>query len=252
VTVRDERLAAGSPHAIWDEHAEWWQATFTDGADPEYEEQILPLLAGQLAGAERILDIGCGEGQVARRAAAAERRALVVGIDVSTPQLRCATRRGGDVVVARGEGERLPFRAGSFDAAVCCLVIEHIEDPEALIAEAVRVLVPGGRFLLLVNHPLFQGPGSGLVDDHILGERYWRVGPYLTEERSLEEVDPSVQIPFAHRPLSGWVNAVTARGAPLTRLDEPAPPRTFLAGALAPELEAAIPRLCCMRFEKTG
>ena len=55
-----------SPADPWEEHAEWWQDKFTDGADAEYEEQILPLVEEYLAGA-RVLDVGTGEGQVARR-----------------------------------------------------------------------------------------------------------------------------------------------------------------------------------------
>ncbi|MDP9070067.1 MAG: class I SAM-dependent methyltransferase, partial [Actinomycetota bacterium] len=54
----------------WEAHASWWQDGFTDGADPEYEQQILPLAAEHLAGAARVLDVGTGEGQVARLAGA--------------------------------------------------------------------------------------------------------------------------------------------------------------------------------------
>ena len=93
-------------------------------------------------------------------------------------------------------------------------------DPDALLAEAVRVLAVGGRFVLLVNHPMFQGR-EWLVDDQIVGERYWRVGPYLREDIVSEEVDPGVWLPFAHRPLSRYVNPVTALGCVLTRLKSP-------------------------------
>ncbi|MBJ7382087.1 MAG: methyltransferase domain-containing protein, partial [Acidimicrobiia bacterium] len=66
-------------YSAWSEHAAWWQEGFTDGADPEYEEQILPIVAESLAGYDRVLDIGCGEGQLSRRAASVGAR--VVGLD---------------------------------------------------------------------------------------------------------------------------------------------------------------------------
>ena len=51
---------------LWETHADWWISGFTDGADPEYEEQILPLAAAELGGFARILDVGCGDGQISR------------------------------------------------------------------------------------------------------------------------------------------------------------------------------------------
>src|SRR5919109_3027886 len=110
----------------WEQHAGWWQAGFTDGADPEYEEQILPLAAEWLRGADRILDVGTGEGQLARLAASGG-AGLVVGVDPTWGQLNVARERAGGPVYARGAAARLPVRSGSFDAAVACLVFEHIE-----------------------------------------------------------------------------------------------------------------------------
>ena len=56
------------PPDPWDAHAAWWQDEFTEGADPEYVEQILPLIASRLPAEGRVLDVGCGEGQVTRLA----------------------------------------------------------------------------------------------------------------------------------------------------------------------------------------
>jgi ubiquinone/menaquinone biosynthesis C-methylase UbiE len=235
----------------WERHATWWRETFTNGADLEYELQILPLAESHLEGAARVLDLGSGEGHLARRLVRCfPEREIVIGLEPSTGQLRSAVAQGGGPVYVRGVGERLPFRDGSFDAVVCCLVIEHSSDPDALLAEAVRVLTVGGRFLLLVNHPMFQGSGSGFVDDQIMGEHYWRVGPYLREDVVSEEVDPGVWLPFAHRPLSRYVNPVTDLGCVLTRLEEPEPPLAFLEGSVDLELESAIPRLLLLRFER--
>lgn len=237
----------------WEHYATWWRETFTNGADLEYELQILPLAAGHLEGLARVLDLGSGEGQLARRLAeGAPAPEIVVGLEPSAAQLAGAVGHAGAPRYVRGVGERLPFRDGCFDGIVCCLVIEHSSDPDALLAEAVRVLAVGGRFLLLVNHPLFQGTGSGFVDDQIMGEHYWRVGPYLREDVVLEEVDPGVRLRFAHRPLSRYVNPVTALGCVLTRLEEPAPPLAFLEGSVDLELESAIPRLLLLRFERLG
>lgn len=236
----------------WDEHAGWWKATFTGGADPEYEREILPLVRREVGpAARRVLDVGTGEGQVARALAAGRGQGrLVVGIDPSGAQLANAAAVGGHVRFAQAAGERLPFADGAFDAVVCCLVIEHAEDADAFLAEMARVLDVGGRLVLLVNHPLFQGTGSGFIDDQILDERYWRVGPYLDEAVEVEEVDPGVRIAFAHRPLSRYVNPLGARDVVLVHMEEPRPPLELLETSLDPALEAAIPRLLALRFER--
>ena len=241
-TKRDDR-------ELWETHAGWWQAAFTDGADAEYAEQIVPMAAAHLAGATRVLDVGTGEGQLAREATRAG-AATVVGVDPSWGQLAEARQRAGGPVFVRGEAVALPFPAAAFDAVLACLVFEHIEGMDAAIAEVGRVLAPGGRFLFFLNHPLLQVPGSGWIDDHILEEQYWRIGPYLVEDVSLEEVDKDVFLPFVHRPLSRYVNAMAAAGLRIARMEEPAPPPGFLARAEEYTAATTIPRLLFLRAEK--
>jgi SAM-dependent methyltransferase len=237
---------------LWEAHAGWWQEGFTGGADPEYEEQILPLAEAALAGARRVLDVGCGEGQIARLALAcgAER---AVGVDPTWAQVAEATRRGGGARYGRAGAAALPFPGETFDAVVACLVFEHIREVDAAIAEVARVLEPGGRFLFFLNHPLLQTPSSGWIDDQILDppEQYWRVGPYLVEDESLEEVEKDVFIPFIHRPLSRYVNAMAANGLYVRRMDEPAPPAGFLERAEEYAAAATIPRLLFLLAERS-
>jgi SAM-dependent methyltransferase len=236
----------------WEANAAWWQAEFTDGADPEYEEQILPLAAECLFEARDVLDVGCGEGQVSRLAKSLPGVERVVGVDPTWAQLHVAVKRAAGPVYTRGDAARLPFRDGAFDTVVACLVFEHIVALDDAIAEVARVLSTGGRFALFLNHPLLQTPNSGWIDDQILDppEQYWRIGHYLVEDESLEEVEKDVFIPFLHRPLSRYVNALAANGLSIERMEEPAPPAGFLARATEYAAAATIPRLMLLRTVK--
>jgi SAM-dependent methyltransferase len=240
---------------VWEQHAAWWQSEFTQGADIEYEEQILPLAVEHLAGARRILDLGCGEGQVARAVVAAAPRGgtrTVTGVEPAWAQVRAAAERGGGACYARGRGEALPFPDGAFDAVVTCLVLEHTDELDAVLAEVARVLEPGGRFVLFLNHPAFQTPGSGWIDDQVLDppEQYWRVGEYLTEVVTFEQVDAGVSLPFAHRTIGHYVNALARAGLFVHHMDEPAPPAGFLGQDIRYAAAATIPRLLALRTEK--
>jgi SAM-dependent methyltransferase len=163
-----------------------------------------------------------------------------------------ARRRGGGPLYARAEAARLPFADASFDAVVACLVFEHIEAVDEAIAEVGRVLEPGGRFLFFLNHPLLQTPGSGWIDDQILDppEQYWRIGPYLDESIMVEEVAKGVHLPYVHRPLSRYVNALVASGLVVRWMLEPPPPPGFLASAQEYTDAASIPRLLYLRCER--
>jgi ubiquinone/menaquinone biosynthesis C-methylase UbiE len=243
---------AGEPDDLWETHSSWWVEGFTQGADAEYEEQILPMALHHLAAhaSRRVLDVGTGEGQLARLAAQEARADLVVGIDPTQAQIVEAARRGQGPLYARAGAAALPFPDDSFDAVVACLVFEHIDDVDDAIAEVARVLQPRGSFLFFLNHPLLQTPNSGWIDDQILEEQYWRIGPYLVEDKTNEEVEKGVFIPFIHRPLSRYLNALIANDLYLTRIEEPAPPPGFIARAAEYEQAATIPRLLFLRCEK--
>ncbi len=239
-------------NGLWDEHAQWWIDGFTNGADPEYEEQIIPLALEELAGRQVILDVGCGDGQISRALAA--QGSHVVGIDPTQRHVDVATERGGGPSYLLGSASELPVPDSSQDAVVACLVFEHIDDMDSAVSEVARVLKTGGQFSFFLNHPLLQTPGSGWIDDHIIDppEQYWRIGPYLVETESIEEVERGVHIRFIHRPLSRYINALIACGLTIERMLEPSPPQGFLNRAPEYALAHTIPRLLYIRASKHG
>ena len=239
-----------SDNGLWDEHAQWWIDGFTNGADPEYVEQIIPLALEELVGRHKVLDLGCGDGQIARALAA--QGSDVLGVDPTQLHIDIAIERGGGPRYLLGGATDIPADDNSFDAVVACLVFEHIDQMDEAMTEVARVLKPEGQFSFFLNHPLLQTPGSGWIDDHIIDppEQYWRIGPYLVETESIEEVEKDVYIRFIHRPLSRYVNALIANGLTLERMVEPSPPAGFLARAPEYALAHTVPRLLYLRSTK--
>ena len=237
---------------LWERHSDWWQTEFTDGADVEYSEQILPLAQQLLVGFSPVLDLGCGEGQIARLLATGPDAPTVIGVDPTWSQVDVAVQRDDAASYAVGGASALPHPDGAFDAVLACLVFEHIDPLEAAVAEVARVLRPGGRFAFFLNHPLLQTPGSGWIDDHMVdpAEQYWRIGPYLVESASVEEVQKDVFIPFVHRPLSRYVNALAAHGLTISEMYEPAPPAGFLEKSESLAAARHIPRLLVLVCER--
>jgi SAM-dependent methyltransferase len=103
-----------------------------------------PLLdaVGARAGT-RLLDVATGPGYVA--AEAAERGAESVGVDFSETMIAHARAHVRDVEFVLGDATALPFEDGSFDAVVAAFVLLHLAAPERAVAEAARVLKPGGK-----------------------------------------------------------------------------------------------------------
>ena len=195
-------------------------------------------LAGDVAG-RRILDAGCGSGPLF--AGLRDRGAIVTGFDRSTKMLELARRRlgaGADLQVA-DLSRPLPYSDGAFDDVIVSLVLHYLEDWTAPLAELRRVLRPGGRLILAVNHP-------------ILGHALVRPGAdYFATFRWSEEYTFSGQsavLTYWHRPLPAMTGAFTAAGFRIAVISEPPPAPG--ARELFPDVLADMPSgfLCFIFF----
>ena len=140
---------------------------YLHGSEPEEQRRLSmlndllnegSLRALDLRGDERVLDVGCGLGQLSRAMARRlSRGGRVVGIERDPEQLAAAARlaaeRGEDglVELRRGEAADPPLTEeewGSFDVAHARFILEHVPDPQAVVAAMVRAVRPGGRVVL--------------------------------------------------------------------------------------------------------
>lgn len=147
-------------HAGWQRAAAHYASTF--GGLTALAAQ--PLLdAAHVGAGTRVLDVATGPGYVA--AAAAARGARVMAIDFSPAMVEEARRRYPDGVFFEGDAQDLAERDDTIDAVVMSFGLLHLERPETAIAEAYRVLVPGGRYAVTVWAPPERARGFGIVLD---------------------------------------------------------------------------------------
>lgn len=122
---------------------------YDDFFGPITTRLVEPLLdAAEVGRGARVLDVASGPGYVA--AAAAERGASVVGVDIAEAMISLARRLHPQLEFRHANAEALPFADGSFDAVVANFLMLHLGRPERAAAEFVRVLAPGGRLALTV------------------------------------------------------------------------------------------------------
>ena len=111
-----------------------------DEGDFVFVPERIPLLVAAVGRGKRVLDLGCRSGALTRHFLEGN---SVVGLDVDANALEKAAVLGIEPVQANVE-EPLPFDDGSFDAVVAGELLEHLQFPDALVAEIRRVLRPGG------------------------------------------------------------------------------------------------------------
>jgi SAM-dependent methyltransferase len=204
-----------------------------------YERPAMLDLAGDVAG-RRILDAGCGSGPLF--AALRDRGAIVTGFDKSAEMVELARRRLGDDadLQVADLGGPLPFPDGEFDDVIASLVLHYLEDWGPALAELRRVLKPGGRLLVSVEHPF------ALTLMHVMAGRE---PDYFATSNRTEEYPFGGQaalLSLWDRPLHAMTGAFTAAGFRMTVISEPEPAPA--ARELFPDQLAATPRFLAFLF----
>ncbi|MFI5916422.1 class I SAM-dependent methyltransferase [Dactylosporangium sp. NPDC051541] len=196
--------------ARYDGHADWYDTRFRNLGDES--AALLAALLGPADPADpACLDIGCGTGLHFSAVAAGGHR--IIGLDLSADQLRIAA--GRDPHVIRADAAHLPLPDASFPAIVMTFIHTDVDDFAAVVAEAARVLRPGGRLVYLGPHPAFVGAFAARQDEPEHGAV--RFEPGYGDERLRR--DPTGRFPIRSRVGARNLTLTTFLGAFLAQPD---------------------------------
>lgn len=155
-----------------------WQVE--QSASEAYEQYLVPpifapwadrlLEISDIHEGDRVLDVACGTGIVARHAASrVGTSGSVVGLDINEGMLAVAEETAADIQPSiewrQGDATELPFSDERFDVVCCQQSLQFFDDPTAAVGEMRRVLTPGGRVALSVWRPLDYQPAYVVLAD---------------------------------------------------------------------------------------
>jgi SAM-dependent methyltransferase len=201
----------------WDDSAEdWIRWARSPGHDHYFWRLNLPALLELLPPpGRRTLDVGCGEGRLARELSARGHR--VTGVEGSPALAEAARASDPALEVICADAAELPLPDASADLAVACLSLLNMDDMPRVVAEVVRVLEPGGRFAIVEVHP-FRSAAE--VDDYFAATRF-------TETRERD----GLRMTFhdTHRPLTDLFGALEGARMTVEAVREPVPDDAHVA-----------------------
>jgi ubiquinone/menaquinone biosynthesis C-methylase UbiE len=254
---------------FWNANAETWTKLARAGYDVYRDYLNTPAFFDLLPEVEGLsgLDLGCGEGHNTRLLA--KRGAGLTGIDIAEVFIAHAREVEGrepqGIEYRVASAVDLPFADASFDFATAFMSFMGIPETDRLLAEAYRILKPGGFLQFSITHPCFDTPyRRNLRDEHgrtyaiAVGDYFKRLEGEMDEwlftaaPPQVKQGLPKFKIPRFTRTLSEWLNLLIGTGFLLERMAEPRPnDETVLA---CPDVQDAqvVPYFLHIRVRKRG
>ncbi len=182
------------------------------GRGEAMEESHLPIVTPTLAfmdlqPADRVLDVGCGSGWLARRIAVLVPKGSVTGIDVSDEMIRRAQAGSADlsnVQFRRGTAEEIPAPPNSFTKVISVESAYYWHDPARGLRDIVRVLAPGGSAWVLINFyrdnsDCHQWRDHYQIPTHLLSAAEWKAhftsaGFHDVGDRRIPDPSPTPEV----------------------------------------------------------
>jgi SAM-dependent methyltransferase len=223
----------GELSQAWGENAAAWIVWAREPGHDSYwqfhRDLFLPLVPTP---AGRTLDVGCGEGRLARDLVALGHD--VAAVDASPTMVAAARDAAPELDVQLADAAELPFADSSFGLVVAFMSLQDVDDLDGAMRESARVLAPGGRFCLAVVHPLNS---AGAFESRSASSPFVIEGSYLEEsitDETFERDGLAMRFVSRHRPLQAYTEGLASNGLVIERLREPALPESGFTGEHSP------------------
>ena len=231
----------------WQAFASEW-IRFVDQGDPSRTlllDAVMLEECGNVHG-KLVLDVGAGEGRFSRMLA--QRGARTIALDLFWPMVQTARKRAaGDSAVVRSPATALPIAESTVDIVVSYIVWVDVPDVRSAIAEAARVLKPGGQLVAANLSFITASPGWQRAPD---GRRLFHPIDQYVDERPITLNWRGHKVVNWHRPLSAYMDAYLSADLVLRRFLEPVPPDDRLRDNPRYEDWYRIPEFTVMRWQK--
>lgn len=226
---RHEQRPSGGG-AGWDQVASWYDKLVGDDGSDYHKNVILPAVLRLLNSkpTERVLDLCCGQGVLARLLVEEKLAGEVVGVDASSKLIEAArerTKHPKARFLIADASSNASWADGRFDAAACVMAVHDLENIEPMFQHLAQALKTGGRAVIVMMHPCFRIPRQthwGWDEEKKI--QYRRLDRYSVPLSIPVTTHPGrktgEQTWFYHRPLSAYMNALGKAGLAITRCEE--------------------------------
>lgn len=210
----------------WGGVASWYDSYLENDNDSYQEKVITPNLLRVLNIKKnmRVLDLACGQGFFSRKIKSFD--ADVVGIDISSELINIAKERSKNIQYFVSPAHKIDFiKNESKDVVVIVLALQNIKECDEVVKEVFRVLVSGGRFIIILNHPAFRIPKrSSWGFDEKTKVQYRRIDTYMSQSTEKILMNPSDKKSEStisyHRSLQDLFKIFNKNGFAITKLEE--------------------------------
>jgi len=207
--------------AAWERNADDWIRWARDPAELDghyiryHRDLFVRLLPPTRA---RTLDLGCGEGRLARDLT--ELGYEVVAVDASPTMVSAAREAAPDMEIHHADAAALPLPDSSFELVLAFMSLQDTNDLVGAVREATRVLVSGGHFCLAIVHPLNSAGGFAVRE---ADAAFVIRGSYLDESYFVDEIErggAKLRLESVHRPIQRYTDALADAGLLIERIRE--------------------------------